>query len=48
MNQEEDFEYIIYTKTGCSFCLKLKEFLKKEGKIFKDNNCDELLKNEIS
>ena len=45
---QEDFEYIIYTKSGCSFCAKLKEFLKKEGKIFKDNNCDELLKNDYN
>jgi glutaredoxin len=47
MNQE-DFEYIIYTKSGCSFCAKLKEFLKKEGKTFKDNNCDDLLKNDYN
>jgi glutaredoxin len=38
---EEEFEYIIYTKSGCSFFTKLKEFLRKEGKTFKDNNCDE-------
>ena len=45
---QEDFEYIIYTKSGCSFCTKLKEFLRKEGKTFKDNNCDDLLKNDYN
>jgi glutaredoxin len=48
MNQEEETEYIIYTKSRCSFCVKLKDFLKKEGKTFSEQNCDELLKNEYN
>ena len=44
MSKEEETEFIIYTKSNCSFCVKLKEFLRKEGKTFSEKNCDNILK----
>lgn len=48
MSKEEETEFIIYTKSNCSFCVKLKEFLRKEGKTFSEKNCDNILKNEYN
>jgi glutaredoxin len=48
MSKEEETEFIIYTKSNCSFCVKLKEFLRKEGKTFSEKNCDDILKNEYN
>jgi len=38
-------EYIIYTKSGCDFCKKLKNLLVNEKKTFKEVNCDKQLTN---
>ena len=38
-------EYIIYTKSGCDFCKKLKNLLVNENKTFKEVNCDQQLAN---
>ena len=36
-------EYIIYTKSGCDFCRKLKNLLILENKKFTEINCDQQL-----
>lgn len=42
-------EYVIYTKSGCDFCRKLKNLLTLENKTFTEINCDQhLIKNRQS
>ena len=37
-------EYNVYTKSNCNYCIKVKKFLTKEGKLFHEINCDNILK----
>ena len=37
-------EYTVYTKDNCDFCVKVKKFLTKEGKLFNEINCENMLK----
>ena len=37
-------EYTVYTKSNCDYCIKVKKFLTKEGKLFNEINCDNILK----
>jgi len=44
LNPDNSNAWIIYTKSNCSFCYKVKELLENEP-IITIVNCDELLKN---
>lgn len=42
-SQNPNSDYIIYTKSGCDFCRKLKNLLTIEKKTFTEINCDQQL-----
>jgi len=43
--QNPDNEYVIYTRSGCDFCKRLKNLLIIENKSFSEINCDHHITN---